>query len=531
MVSDQVQDAEMAFPESEFLRELLEGMRNESARLAPFYASYNFAQEPPKSPKNASAEQRRLARIARTPLLRLVVEATVEPLKVEGYRPSHEFAPEDEGEVPFAWRCWQFNDLASRQAHVHRDAAIAGYGYVTVVPGEGPDGESIPRIRPVSPRKMYAEFDDPYADEFPIHAVQDLGRGRFRFFDEEKIVDYVLREREQDGHVRKELVRDGGVISHGAGVCPVVRFENLIDTEGRCFGEVEPYLDIAERFDTTSNDKLLVQRHNSWKVMYATGLKPPQNMTDEERKRTKVQMRQDDMILAGPEVKFGQLDETSMTGFLASLKDELELLSSISQTPTSVLSGNLVNLSADALAEARIMHTLKLMQRMTNFGAEWERLLRLACVVGGEAEAAKDYQAAVVWAEIEVRSLAQTIDAFSKMAQTLEVPPLGLWDKIPSVTTSDVSRWKHLREVKREEDLGIEAILAQIEASAEGGVAPKQMQAPATNSPTAPKEMPTYENMDKPWSRAARGGNRSTDLLRRKRLKQRDGDGDGIVGE
>ena len=197
------------------------------------------------------------------------------------------------------------------------------------------------------------------------------------------------------------------------------------------------------------------------------------------------------------------------------------------------MSGNLVNLSADALAESRIMHTLKLAQRTTNFTVEWGRVLRVACEVGGASDEAKDYMASVVWAEIEVRSLAQTVDAFGKLAAQLEVPPVGLWDKIPGATSSDIARWERLRELKREEDLEIEAILAGIEASKDG--AAPDPAGLSTNTMNKMERMdtglPTYENMDKPWSHAARGGARSTTAVKRLKKREIDGDGDGIIGE
>lgn len=521
--------------------QMLESLEGERVRLDEFYRWFEFRQPLPPLPRKASEEQRALAKKARTPLLRLVVESTVEPLRVEGYRPSAEFENRlrDEGDrglldsVPFAWRAWMANGMGGRQSQVYRDAAIAGYAFVTVVPGVGVGGEDMPRIRPVSPRRMWAEYEDPYGDEFPMHAVQDLGGGRFRFFDDVHVVEFSTVKRTVDGKVEESLVQDGAAVEHGAGVCPVVRFENLVDSEGRCTGEVEPYIDIAARFDMTQLDKLLVQRNNSWKILYATGMQPPKGMTPEEQQRTKVRLRQDDMILAGSDVKFGQLDETSMAGFLTALNDELELLSAVSQTPTSVLSGDLVNLSADALAEARVMHTLKLAQRITNYTAEWGRVLRLACAVGGMVEEAQDYMAQVVWAEIEVRSLAQTVDAYGKLVAQLDVPPRGLWDKIPGVTSSDTARWERLATEKREEDLQIEAVLADIKASADGDNAPNQVTPPLSNNQVK-TTLPTYENMEKPWARAARGGNRTTEGVKRKKLTRyglKDGDGDGIVGE
>ena len=124
-----------AVPHDDLVADLVSALGRESLRLGEFYDWYNFSQKPPATPKNASNEQKALAKKARTPLLRLVVEATVEPLRVEGYRPSVDFERDDDGFVPFAWRAWTLNGMGARQSQVYRDAAIAGYSFVTVVPG------------------------------------------------------------------------------------------------------------------------------------------------------------------------------------------------------------------------------------------------------------------------------------------------------------------------------------------------------------------------------------------------------------
>src|SRR5690606_41700547 len=58
-------------------------------------------------------------------------------------------------------------------------------------------------------------------------------------------------------------------------VCPVVRFANQLDLEGRTPGEVEPFIPIMGRIDQTTFDRLLIQRHASWKVRTVSGMTLP----------------------------------------------------------------------------------------------------------------------------------------------------------------------------------------------------------------------------------------------------------------
>jgi len=85
----------------------------------------------------------------------------------------------------------------------------------------------------------------------------------------------------------------------------------------------------------------------------------------------------------------------------------------VSQLPPS-WSSRLVNLSADALAAARASTTQKIFERKTNFGASHNQLMRLAAHIEGDREAAADFDATVTWADTEVRSLSQVVDAWSK---------------------------------------------------------------------------------------------------------------------
>src|SRR5690606_41984985 len=67
-----------------------------------------------------------------------------------------------------------------------------------------------------------------------------------------------------------------------------------------------------------------------------------------------MQLRHGDILVSdSPDTKFGALPETPLDGFIRAAQWDVETLASISQTPTYELTGQLVNLSADALVAAR----------------------------------------------------------------------------------------------------------------------------------------------------------------------------------
>jgi hypothetical protein len=92
-------------------------------------------------------------------------------------------------------------------------------------------------------------------------------------------------------------------------VCPIIRHANMLDLDGRCDGEVEPFIPAAARINKTAFDRLVTQHFSSWKVRTVAGMAQPDD--DESVNRKKLEMRQEDLLVAeDPDTKFGTLDET-----------------------------------------------------------------------------------------------------------------------------------------------------------------------------------------------------------------------------
>jgi hypothetical protein len=101
-----------------------------------------------------------------------------------------------------------------------------------------------------------------------------------------------------------------------------------------------------------------------------------------------------------------------------------------------------VNLSAEALAAARAGLTQKVTERQKSFGKSHVQALRLGAQLEGNDADALDVMARVTWQDMEIRSIAQAVDALGKAATMLQVPVKALWQRIPGVEKSDVDEWE-----------------------------------------------------------------------------------------
>jgi predicted nuclease of predicted toxin-antitoxin system len=406
---------------------------NERTRLDRIDHWARWENDSPHVPRASTSEYRELIGRSKTPWLPLIVTAVTQALYVEGYRSS-------DGETAEPWKYWQANGMDRRQSAVHRAAVSYGTSYVTVMPGMDQFGTHMPVIQGHSPRQMIAFYEEDDLDaDYPVMALSVIpmrdGSRKFKLFDAMAV--YTLTEK--DGLHLVSTRR------HGVGVCPVIRFANDLDLEGRSSGEVEPYISTAARIDQTIFDRLVTQRFGSFIVRTVTGMAQPD--TDAEANIAAIRLRQEDLLVAEDvDTKFGSLPATPLDGFIAAKDADVRDLAAISQTPPHHLLGQVSNLSAEALAASEATLARKTEERRHSFGESWEQTLRIAAAVDGDIDAARDIESQVRWRDVESRSLAQTADALGKLAQMLGVPPQALWERIPGVTQQDVEQWKTMAE-------------------------------------------------------------------------------------
>ncbi|MEO3856226.1 phage portal protein [Acrocarpospora sp. B8E8] len=128
--------------------------------------------------------------------------------------------------------------------------------------------------------------------------------------------------------------------------------------------------------------------------------------------------------------------------------------------------------SAESLAAARDGLDRKTDERKSTFGESHEQLLRLAGKAAGDQKAWEDVSAQVVWRDTTTRALSQTVDALTKLVAGLQVPAQELWEKIPGVSQTDITRWKKTAEQADE--------LARLEETLNRQTAPADRQLPSS---------------------------------------------------
>jgi hypothetical protein len=409
---------------------------------------YRWEQEGVPLPRRVTPELKALARLSQVPWLTLVVTSCAQAMYVDGFRSEldrDDTAANDEQTASPPWRTWLANAMDRRQIPLHRAALGYGWAFEKVLPGEDPvTGRSMSVIRGVSPRKMVALYEDAAEDDWPQYTMQVI----------DSKADGEMLIRVLDDTAEHELTLDSDATGirylgqrgvHDAGVCPVVRFANMLDLEGRTTGEVEPHIPLAARINKTGYDRLLTQHFASWKVRYVTGMAEPDD--EESATRAKLQLRQDDILIAeDPDTKFGTLDASDLSPFIAAYRNDVETLAAVSQTPTHELTGQMANLSAEALAAARASLNQKVVERQKSFGASHAQALRLAVALEGSEQYSADPTGRVTWQDMEIRSMSQAADALGKMATQLGVPPTALWALVPGVEKTDVAEWIKLAE-------------------------------------------------------------------------------------
>lgn len=369
-------------------------------------------------PEGAPAELHRLARLSRVNFLKFIVNTRLQAMFVDGFRVAREA-----DDVP-AWEIWQRNRFDARQIGVHRAALAYGAAYVTVLPGD-----PAPVLRGASPRRMTVAYGDD--DEWPAFALEHR-RGGWRLFDDEAV--YWLSGDNGDD-LKLESFAGHGAASDGRPVTPVVRFRETDDLDDEVLGIVEPFICLQDQVNITTFGLQVAQHYGAFRQRYVIGWLAENEETKLKASASKLWTFED----SPDEIKIGEFSQVDLKGYIDSREATLKHLATVSATPAHELLGELVNLSADALASAEKAHRAAVHENQTSLGEAWEQVLGLAGEMMGVETDPKAY---VRWKDTESRSLAQTADALGKLTQMLGVPPQELWERVPGVSQQEIERWK-----------------------------------------------------------------------------------------
>lgn len=386
-------------------------------------------------PMSAPREVKTMARIARVNICPIVIDSLAQSTFVDGFRSKAEDSSSEA-----VWQVWQANKMDARQTGIHRAAFAYGTSYAIVLPGD-----PVPVIRGISPRSLTAMYDED--QDWPTLAFERRSYGEWRLYDDTHV--YYLTT--SQNHSEFDFVE---AREHGASVTPVVRYldEDDLDADDEVKaefndrtweptptrGQITPLMPIQDQIDLTTFGLLVAQWYAAFRQRYVIGWVP-----EDEAQKMKAGASQlwtfEDAGEGTDGVKVGEFGQTSLDGYIESREASLRHAATLSQTPVHELLGELVNLSAEALAAAENGHERKVGERKTLLGESHEQMLRLAGKIGGFTV---PEDAEVVWRDTSARTFAATVDALGKLVTMLHIPADELWERVPGVTQQDVERWK-----------------------------------------------------------------------------------------
>jgi hypothetical protein len=458
----------------------------------------------PYMPVGADAEYRLLARRAVTNFVPLFINTPAQALYLDSLRRGTSSATEGTDnyrqELP-EWKHWQRSRLDARQLAITRGALKFGHAFTLTEKHPTKGTVTTKGLSAMHTAAVYVDVAndiDPFAaltvTRYPqVDAKNDVARrGVARLWDGQNEYQVTFASLADMESVAVDAGRN-----HGVGECPVTRFAASVDLEGRTCGVVERIIAVQDRINQTVFDLLVAQTYGSFKVRWITGMAPPVMRWTQaaiDAGQAPAGAEEGDVVLddqgnpmprpinmaasrymfaEDENVKFGQLDETSLKGYIESLDMSLRHLSVLTQTPPHYLLGEIANLAAEALQAAETSLLRMIEDYRKSFGESWERVFRLAASLLGEQEAADDYSAEVMWRDVEMRSLSATADALVKLKE-LGIPLLGLWNRVPEVTRGEIETWMRQRaeDMKFRKDLAEIDLIAQQRVQVPVGVAP-----------------------------------------------------------
>lgn len=400
----------------------------------------------------------------------LVVDSLSERLRINGFRMT-----EDADADTDARDIWQRNFLDSESNAAHIDAMVGGVSYLvvwadeegepTITPESGHD--VVVQYKPGSRRVIDAAFKRYYDDwgtEFSTlwtpNAVyqSNIGPGRNSW----------------SNPIRKK---------NPLGVVPVIPLVNRARLKRHePFSELAPIIPLQQAITKIAGDAIVASEFAAYPQRLITGIELPEDADGQAI--APIRSAIDRLLMFEDEnVNFGQFQSADLGNYCKLIDLFVQHISTVSRTPPHYfLVGGANFPSGEALAAAEAGLVAKARERMLYFGESWERAMRLAFKIKGDARA-EAFNAETIWADPEYRSDSQRVDALVKLNQGLTVPKRQLWEDY-GYTPQQIDRFSEMQEeehalaVKQQKELA--EVTGQIGGTAPAGNGTK---AAATKAP------------------------------------------------
>jgi len=423
---------------------------------------------------------------------RLVVQAVDERLRVTGFRVDGAAGDRK------AWAYWQANQLDAWHQRAHREALVKGWCPVTV--DAAPDGA--PRIRAHQADQFAIAWDD---DDALARAaamrrwVTPDGRRLATLYFADRIEKYELGA--GNAWANRPVAGEPWPLPHDLGVVPVVPLVNDPDLYNAGQSEIGAMLPMQNALNLLMSDMLVSAEYTAFPQRWVTGLEIPVD-PDTGKPVQPFKLAYDRMLMArDKDVRFGQLDAADLAPYIRAIEACIQHIASTTRTPPHYLLGQAGSFpSGESLKATETGLVAKVKRRQGDFGESWEECVSVAFRAAGDARRADRQDKEAVWADPEVRTEAQHVDALLKL-KSLGVPLEQLWEDA-GYSPQLIAKWKDAAAAAKSAGgapidpsmPGDPEAMAQVRATiadAPIGAQPEPgVKAPATTTPARPAAHP-----------------------------------------
>ena len=406
-------NADTALDPDWWLLRLGRRLRDRRDRLDMWWDYFTGNHPLPKGPKRQTEAYRDFQRKARTNFCKVVAESSGFRLRAIG------IADEEGKSDDQAWKWWERNNLAAKQAQVYLTSLTQSVGYVIV--GPHPRDPKRPLITPEHPREVIVDTDPATGERrAAVKAWYDdvTRKGRAVVYLSDRIVKYETEGPRGPGRLPwgSENWTQVSDQEHTLGAVPVVPFPCRPSLGEEPVAEFDGVLDVQDRVNFGVLNRMSVERYNAFNQGFVTGHKF-KRVRDPETGLETVEMPfvpEPGSLWAseGENTKFGQLPASDMLGYLKTYETDIRSLLVMSATPAYYYAGDLINVAVDMIQALDGLHIAKVEEHQYNYGESWVDVNTLSARVAGVDTDMSSYR--IRWADPRQLNPAVLADAATK---------------------------------------------------------------------------------------------------------------------
>lgn len=395
----------------------------------------------------------------------VVVDALAERLEVEGFR-----FGSDERAAGEAWDIWQRNQLDARFARGIRGCLVKGEASLMV--WADPEGDPVITVEdgeqvivatdPATGERRAALKRWWDEDAGMVYATVYLPDGIHKFQAPATVVMLLNEARVSASEwVARRVPDEPWPLPNPLGVVPVVPIPNRPTLAGIGVSEIRSIVPIQDVINANLVQIMLAGQFSAFRQKWAANVSLEIDPATGKPKEPWV-ISQDRLLVApppdagDPEVRFGEFDQTDLTGYVSVHETAVQAMATLSRTPPHYFLGQSGTFpSGESLRSAETGLVSKAKDRIRDDSEPIEEAMRLAFRIlsrkpGLSSAAVSRYEkwggmtsAEARWRDVETRTESEHIDALMKQ-QALGVPDEILWERVP-YSPQEIERIKAIR--------------------------------------------------------------------------------------